>query len=118
MSKKIWQLTQTTSWLFKYRKFIAHYARKDLSIVKRVDPWELFNDLKLLRQLHVNEEELTCFMSRMVSTRYKYTYNEMAPILQEILLVEIQHLGPINTILNKLRNANRRTFRPIVITIF
>ena len=110
MSKKIFQLTQTTTWVNKYRQFIRYYAEKDRHMAERVDPRDLFFDLQLLRDLKVNKEELVRHMSKLVSRSYKYTYSEMAPILLEILQAELHHLGPIKTIfnhVNKISNVNK-----------
>ena len=117
LTRKVEQLTQTGTWVYKYKKFIMERMSTDNGSTSLLPRRTFCDELDLLMAFNVNQVVLLTSLHRMVNTRRIegttfYTYASLAPVLNEILYIELSKLGPIEALSQKVNwNRLRKTMQ-------
>ena len=114
LTRKVEQLTQTATWVYKYERFIKKRLSTDNGRTSLLHRSTFCTTLDLLSIFRVNQDVLLFKLHRMVNMPNNqriegttfHTYASLAPMLNEILLLELTKLGPLKMLLKKI-NWNR-----------
>ena len=120
LTRKIEQLTQTANWVSQYERFIKKRLSTDYGKTSLLHRGTFCTTLDLLSIFRVNQDVLLFKLHRMVNMPNNqriegttfHTYASLAPMLNEILLLELTKLGPLKMLLKKINwNKVRETIQ-------
>ena len=114
LTRQVEKITQTTSWVRKHKSYAMKRLSTDKGETSLLNRDTFFEELDLLRTFKVNEGPLIFKLHRMVNMvngekiegNKFYTYASLAPVLDEIIYMELTKIGPIKQIIKKI-NWNR-----------
>ena len=114
LTRQVEKITQTVTWVCKYESLVKERLSTDNGETSLLNRDTFFHTLDLLRVFKVNEGALLFKLHRMVNMVNGekiegapfYTYASLAPVLKEIIYMELIKLGPIKKLIKKI-NWNR-----------
>ena len=110
LTRQVEKITQTTSWVCKYKSYVMKRLSTDKGETSLLNRDTFFEKLDLLRAFKVNEGPLLFKLHRMVNMvngekiegNTFYTYASLAPVLDEIIYMELTKIGPLKQIIKKI----------------
>ena len=116
LTRKVEQLTQTATWVYKYERFIKKRLSTDNGRTSLLHRSTFCTTLDLLRVFKVNQGVLLFTLHRMVNmvnnqriegTTF-HTYASLVSMLNELLFLELTKLGPLKML---IKNVNWEKIR-------
>ena len=110
LTRKVEQLTQTASWVYKYEKLIKKRLSTDNGKTSFLSRGTFCASLDLLSVFKVNQGVLLFTLHRIVNmvnnqrvtgTTF-HTFASLGPMLKELLFLELTKLGPLKMLIKKV----------------
>ena len=112
LTRKVEQLTQTASWVYKYERFIKKRLSTDNGKTSFLSRGTFCASLDLLSIFRVNQGVLLFTLHRIVNmvnnqrvigtgTTF-HTFASLGPMLKELLFLELTKLGPLKMLIKKV----------------
>ena len=116
LTRQVEKLTQTATWVYKYESFVKERLSTDNGSTSLLHRSTFCNTLDLLRVFKVNQGVLLFTLHRMVNMENNqriegtpfHTYASLAPVLNELLFIELTKLGPIEMLIKKINWSRLR----------
>ena len=119
LTRQVEKITQTVSWVCKYESLVKERLSTENGGTSLLHRSTFFKTLDLLRVFKVNEGALLFKLHRMANMENNeriegtpfYTYASLAPVLNELLYIELTKLGPIEMLIKKINWSRLRVSR-------
>ena len=107
LTRKVEHLTQTSNWIQRYYNFITASMDTNNGCTSLIHRRTFCCQLDLLMICKVNTVALLTSMHRMVNLPIEegktfHTFASLAPVLNEIIYIELSKLGPVDTVIQSL----------------